>query len=66
MSNFKIQEGLGSFRRPWYQVIYGKIQAHSYVGVFGVVPQFCFVPQNFVVPRKISFKHITKTKILPH
>jgi len=41
-------------------------QARSYRGAFGAMPpQILFAPPNFVVPRKIYFKHKIKTNILP-
>jgi len=35
------------------------------MGAFGAMPQIFLCPPNCVVPRKICFKHIMKTKILP-
>ena len=41
------------------------IQARGHGGHLGaVLPKYFLCPPNFVVPRKICFKHIIKTKIL--
>jgi len=45
---------------------FSKNQARSNEGAFGgSAPQIFLYPANFVVPRKLYFKHIIKTKIFP-
>jgi len=60
----------GTIRRApnhyWGRRITAWGQARSHGGHSGAVPpKFLLCPPNFLVPRKICFKYIIKTKIVP-